>query len=331
MATLRHWKGISIGLAALAVSALAVFAGTRCRTLELPRGYAAEICKSWFRDRSVITYDRNGRIVSYAKLSPDLGTGAPPAREAVDLFGTGRISQFITTRKPLENRPGFAQTVEISSQDDGRIDLILEFEGVGHPMAGVVTKATRVRRHACKTWRVITTRLSGATLTRKTCGEPDALEGTTLPEIRRVLETVPIIREREGYILGASANRPAKMTLIEWGAPWTKRIEIQADHDERLRLARGLSDTSQKASATVDVSLSRKSEQELFDAARKAIQDPSGRTVGRADLRRLRIVIENKSDRWETTSLGRPTPAQQRLVSLVNKHVPDEYRLEVVP
>lgn len=173
--------------------------GNRCREQPLPHGHKARICHRLFRSPIMLVFDRDGRLFEYSVMEKLPRGGFQPRESYVDLFDSGHISEFVTNR--VGGEPGL-QKVEIATADDGRVDLVMEFSDVAHPLGGHLRRAISVDKPRCMEWAISKKQVSGRWMTKSTCADPKAFVPIAPNRVLEIVESLPILREREGLILG---------------------------------------------------------------------------------------------------------------------------------
>lgn len=196
----RNFRVVALaGLIGFAVLALAWWFGTRCSMQALPNGYRGQICYSWFQPHMLIVSDTTGDPFFFAVLRGPIREHAPPSRGYVDLFGSGRISAFTTSHLDPAGQ-AWTETVELASKDDGRVDVVLEYGPVQHPLAGSLVRATKIRRDACKSWSSATEHVGDRQFAKFTCADRTAEEALALDQVEAAVATLGIADRRLGFV-----------------------------------------------------------------------------------------------------------------------------------
>lgn len=154
----------------------------------------ASICYSWFRPHVLTFSDRSGRVFYHGLVAKSFSLGDLPREEYVDLFGSGRISAFSTNH--LEPEYGFVGAQEISTHDDGRVDLVLEFHG------NALTKAVRVDVGRCSSWKSTSIKFTGQTVIKQVCTDPAAFAKISAVEARGIVARMQIPADHEVFAAG---------------------------------------------------------------------------------------------------------------------------------
>jgi hypothetical protein len=123
-----------------------------------------------------------------------------PTREVRDLFGTGRMSEFLAWWSVPGQ--GWAQRVEISAHDDSRVDLTLEFIGIMHPLDGRLVKIFITDRDKCRAWSQDTLVVAGRKIPRTICTDTAAQTAISSSRALEFVQSLSIIPEREASVLG---------------------------------------------------------------------------------------------------------------------------------
>lgn len=203
---MKKWVALLVVIA----GGVAIFLrGNRCVEQPLPHGHKAKICRGLFRPSIMLVSDARGRPFEYTVL--ENSRWFQPKESYLDLFGSGRISEFVTNRPGRAGETGLAQTVEVSTADDERVDLVLEFAGVAHPLGGRLSRVTKVDKSRCSSWQLSKKRAAGRWISKSSCTDSSAVVAIAPGDAVGLVEAMPILREREGLILGRvrSDQQPA--------------------------------------------------------------------------------------------------------------------------
>ena len=194
---------------AIALGIAILLWGNRCTEQSLPNGHRAKICHRLFRSPIMLVSDSRGRLFEYTIL--ENSRWFQPKETYLDLFGSGRISESVTNSHGKDERAGLTQVVEVSTADDERVDLILEFVGEAHPLEGRLSRAMRVDKARCSRWQLSKKQIADRWLSKISCTDPSAVAEIAPRDAIALVEAMPILREREGFILGRvrSGQRPA--------------------------------------------------------------------------------------------------------------------------
>jgi hypothetical protein len=193
----RKWLAL---LVVIAMGIVVFVWGNRCVEQPLPHGHRAKICHRLFRPSIMLVFDGGGRPFEYAVLEKSLWF--QPKESYLDLFGSGRISEFVTNRHSSGGKVGLTQTVEVSIADDERVDLVFEFVGETHPLTGRLSRAIRVDKSRCSSWELSKKQVAGRWVSKRSCTDPSAAVAIAPGDAVALVEAMPILREREGLILG---------------------------------------------------------------------------------------------------------------------------------
>jgi len=188
-------KRVSVPLIVLGVVlagslVLLVRFGFRCQALLRSSGdpNSATLCFAWFRPHLLTFADRSGQVFYYGILSGDFAAGDLPLREYADLMGSGKISAFVVNRSG--SAYGIVGKHEISTHNDGRIDLVLEFHGKA------LTRALEVQTARCGKWTADSLRFAGRAVTKKTCADPDAFVNISATRAREIIAGMNVSEDR---------------------------------------------------------------------------------------------------------------------------------------
>jgi hypothetical protein len=181
----------------LIASALVIrYVGFRCEALPVANVQlrTATICYSWFQPRMLTFSDRSGRPFYHGIITKSFSFGDLPAQEYVDLFGSGKISGFSTNH--LDPRYGFVGTQEMSTRDDGRVDLVFGFHG------RALTKAVKIDIGRCSSWKSETISFAGRVAAKQVCTDPKAAQNITAAEARELVARMRVPPDHELFALG---------------------------------------------------------------------------------------------------------------------------------
>ncbi len=181
---------VILGVALAGSLALLIRFGFRCQALPRLSGDSngATLCYAWFRPHLLTFADRSSQVFYYGVLGGDFAPGDLPLREYADLFGSGRISAFVANR--YGSPYGIVGRHEISTRDDGRIDLVLEFHGKA------LTKALHVQTPRCEKWNADSVRFAGRAVTKETCADPAALISISAARAREIIAGMKVPEDR---------------------------------------------------------------------------------------------------------------------------------------
>lgn len=183
-------RWIVLGL--VLAGSLALFArfGFRCQALPRSSGdpHNATLCYAWFRPHLLTFADASGQVFYYGFLDGDFAPGDLPLREYADLFGSGKISAFVVNR--YGSPYGIVGKQEISTRDDGRIDLVLEFHGKA------LTKALEVQTMRCRRWTADSVRFAGRVATKEICADSAAFVNISAGRAREIVAAMEVPKDR---------------------------------------------------------------------------------------------------------------------------------------
>jgi hypothetical protein len=202
----------SVALLVVVAAGIAVFLwGNRCAQQPLPHGHKAKICHRLFRPSIMLVYDEGGRPFEYTIL--ENSRWFQPRESYLDLFGSGRISEFVTNRHSTGDKDGLTQTIQVSTADDERVDLVFEFVGEAHPLAGRLSRAIRIDKSRCSSWELSKKKVAGRWISKSSCTDPSAAAAIAAGDAVALVEAMPILREREGFILGRVRSQGDRVSL----------------------------------------------------------------------------------------------------------------------
>jgi hypothetical protein len=114
--------------------------------------------------------------------------------------------------------------------------------------------------------------------------------------------------------------------LVEWGAPWSPKIQILLKEGGVLELGRGLS----SADVLTENTTVKAAEGQITALLEKLSTFRSARGVSakKTDGRRLLVHLESASRDWDVTIRGDLSSEEVAIVHELNLLVPPVYRLE---
>lgn len=180
-----------IGILLVIVAAVAGL-GSRCEERSY-LGFRATVCTRWFRPAVVTLTDSEQQVFYYGLLDRQHRTHDLPTQEFVDLFGSGRISQFVVNAGP--GATGYATTQRIATRDDGRVDVTLEFDG------RALSHATVVDRSACSSWRGTVERIRGRAIRQELCTDRGAVRPIDAEAAVRLLDGLKVRADRRRFLI----------------------------------------------------------------------------------------------------------------------------------
>jgi hypothetical protein len=190
----------------LVLCLLGAWWANRCAGVPTPGRFRATVCYRWFRARYFKTSAQDGSLVSFAVLNPADPHGAPVSVDA-DLFGSGRMSEFVTNAR--DNRGKQHQLIEVASRDDGRIDLIAEYDKVPLQARAGLVNAYVVNHESCSDW--VSIRTPSRSL-KMVCRSPSARKTIGDAELDRIVANLHLDRERESGFLLQRLEQPFRAT-----------------------------------------------------------------------------------------------------------------------
>jgi hypothetical protein len=127
----------------------------------------------------------------------------------------------------------------------------------------------------------------------------------------------------------SNAANPAgisKVSIVEWGAPWTKRVQVEIDQNGVVAFGIGVSSSTelQKHGSS---KLAPDSSSRVLRAMEAFRRPEAPEKTDQTDARRLSVKFESSARDWSVTIRGPLTSQESAAIHLLNQNLPAEYRL----